>query len=127
MSPQQIENDFVIGSRRAVEALGLAVDELAAIVPKKSMVERAIQRGHFRPDEEVALLAWFGRFLTIRNGLWEVLGEVSRPVGGSVRRVLDLAVDGRGFDPIAPCGAPTCPESLIEGEGARDAIRRSYR
>jgi len=91
MSPQQIEDDFVIGSRRAVEALGLAVDELAAIVPERSMVERAIQRGHFRPDEEVALLAWFGRFLTIRNGLWEVLGEVSRPVGGSVRRVLDLA------------------------------------
>ncbi|MBD3852272.1 MAG: hypothetical protein IFK93_13285, partial [Acidobacteria bacterium] len=72
MSPQQIEDDFVIGSRRAVEALGLAVDELAAIVPEKSMVERAIQRGHLRPDEEVALLAWFGRFLTIRNGLWEV-------------------------------------------------------
>ena len=90
MSPQQIEDDFVIGSLRAVEALGLAVDELAAIVPEKSIVERAIQRGHFRPDEEVALLAWFGRFLTIRNGLWEVLGEVSRPVGGSVRRVLDL-------------------------------------
>ena len=87
----RVEDDFVAGSRRAVEALALAVDELAAIVPEKSMVERAIQRGHFRPDEEVALLAWFGRFLTIRNGLWEVLGEVSRPVGGSVHRVLDLA------------------------------------
>ena len=91
MSPLQIEDEFVVGSRRAVEALGLAVDELAAIVPDKSMIESAVGRGHFRPDEEAALLSWFARFLTIRHGLWEVLGDVSRPVGGSVRRVLDLA------------------------------------
>ncbi|MBD3851806.1 MAG: hypothetical protein IFK93_10925 [Acidobacteria bacterium] len=87
----RVEEEFVAGSRRAVEALGLAVDELAAIVPEKAMIEGAIQRGYFRPDEEAVLLAWLGRFLTIRNGLWEVLGDVSRPVGGSVRRVLDLA------------------------------------
>ena len=87
----QIEDEFVEGSRRAVEALALAVEELAAIVPDKTQVELAVRRGHFRPDEEAVLLAWFARFLTIRNGLWEVLGDVSRPVGGSVRRVLDLA------------------------------------
>jgi hypothetical protein len=87
----QVEEEFVVGSRRAVEALGLAVDELAAIVPEKSLLEGATQRGHFRPDDEAVLLAWYARFLTIRNGLWEVLGDVSRPVGGSVRRVLDLA------------------------------------
>ena len=45
----------------------------------------------------------------------------------SAEDLLDLAVDGRGFDPVAVCGAPTCPEALIEGEAARDAIRRSYR
>jgi hypothetical protein len=89
----RIEDEFIVGSRRAVESLALAVDELAAIVPKEARIERAVRRGHFRPDEDP----------------------------------LDLAVDGRGFDPVAVCGAPTCPESLIEGEGARDAIRRSYR
>jgi hypothetical protein len=87
----QIEEELVVGSRRAVEALALAVDELEAIVPEDDLIESAARRGHFRPDEEAALLAWFARFLTIRNGLWEVLGDVSRPVGGSVRRVLDLA------------------------------------
>lgn len=86
----QIEDEFIDGSRRAVEALSLAVDELAAIVPEEALIERAIRRGHFRPDEEAVLLSWFARFLTIRNGLWEVLGDVSRPMGGSVRRVLDL-------------------------------------
>jgi hypothetical protein len=87
----RVEDEFVDGSRRAVEALALAVDELAAIVPEEALIERVVHRGHFRPDEEAILLAWFARFLTIRNGLWEVLGDVSRPVGGSVRRVLDLA------------------------------------
>lgn len=85
----EVKNQFLLGSRRAVEALGLAVDELAAIVPAEEMIENATHRGHFRPDEDAALLSWFARFLTIRNGLWEVLGEVSRPVGGSIRRVLD--------------------------------------
>jgi len=45
----------------------------------------------------------------------------------SAEDLLDLAVDGQGFDPVAVCGAPPCPECLIEGEPARDAIRRSYR
>ena len=87
----QIEDEFVDGSRRAVEALALAVDELAVIVPDEALVEAAISRGHFRPDEESILLSWFSRFLTIRTGLWEVLGDVSRPTGRSVRRILDLA------------------------------------
>jgi hypothetical protein len=87
----RIEEEFIVGSRRAVEALALAVDELAAIVPDETLIEPAVSRGHFRPDEEAVLLSWFARFLTIRAGLWEVLGDVSRPVGGSVRRVLDLA------------------------------------
>ena len=39
----------------------------------------------------------------------------------------DEFVDGRGFDPVAVCGTPTYPETLIEGESVRDAILRSYR
>jgi len=91
MSPLRVEDEFIVGSRRAVESLALAVDELATIVPEEAQIERAVRRGHFRPDEEAALISWFARFLTIRTALWEVLGDVSRPVGGSVRRVLDLA------------------------------------
>lgn len=83
-------NGLVAGSRRAVEALAAAVDELAVDLPEDELIQRAVDRGHFRPDEEAALLSWFARFLTIRNGLWEVLGDVSGPVGGRVSRVLDL-------------------------------------
>ena len=88
--PVRAVDEIVFGSQRAVESLALAVDELVAIVPEETQIECAVRRGHFRPDEEADLLSWFARFLTIRTGLWEVLGDVSRSVGGSVRRVLDL-------------------------------------
>ncbi len=71
-------------------SLAAAVDEIDASAPAPDVLVPAVDRGLFRPDEEAALLAWFARFLTVRTALWEVLGEVSRPVGGSVRRILDL-------------------------------------
>jgi hypothetical protein len=73
-----------------VVSLAAAVDEIDASAPAPDVLVPAVDRGLFRPDEEAALLAWFARFLTVRTALWEVLGEVSRPVGGSVRRILDL-------------------------------------
>jgi len=45
----------------------------------------------------------------------------------SAEDLLDLAVDGEGFEPVAVFGAPTCPDRLVEGEEARAAIRASYR
>ncbi|MDX2438823.1 MAG: YiiX/YebB-like N1pC/P60 family cysteine hydrolase [Acidobacteriota bacterium] len=73
-----------------MSSLAAAVDVLEATAPASDLLAPVVARGLFRPDEEAALLAWFARFLTVRNGLWEVLGEVSQSVGGSVRRVLDL-------------------------------------
>ena len=83
-------SELLLGARRAVTSLAAAVDDLEATAPGEDVLSRAVARGLFRPDEEAALLSWFARFLTIRTGLWEILGEVSRPVGGSVHRVLDL-------------------------------------
>jgi hypothetical protein len=45
----------------------------------------------------------------------------------SAEDLLDLAIGGQGFDPVAVCGAPTCPEGVVAGEAAREAIRQSYR
>ena len=81
--------EFFTGCRRAVTALSGAVDELDNTVPGEQFINAATERGFFRPDEEAALLSWFARFLTIRSELWEVIGDVSGPVDGSVERVLD--------------------------------------
>ena len=45
----------------------------------------------------------------------------------SAEDLLDLAVAGQGFDPVAVYGGPSCPDSLVEGEETRDAIRTRNR
>lgn len=80
--------EFLTGCRRAVTALAGAVDELDNSAPGEQITDAAAERGFFRPDEEAALLSWFARFLTIRSGLWEVIGDVSAPLDGRVNRVL---------------------------------------
>jgi hypothetical protein len=140
------------GDRRVLEALKdgvlfrpleetLAVDAVAVIRPQLEGAElaRAIERAaqhegklydfdfdFFRSDRLVCTEVMYRAF----DGLGPVkltLTERSGRPTLSAEDLLDLAVDGQGFDPVAVCGAPTCPEAIIEGEGSRDAIRRSYR
>ena len=82
-------NEFFSGCRRAVFALAAAVDEIATTRPDQAGIAAAVDRGVFRPVEEADLLSWFARFLTVRSELWEVIGDVSSPVDGSIERVLD--------------------------------------
>jgi len=81
--------EFFTGCRRAVTALAAAVDELDNAAPADDIIATAADRGLFRPEEEAALLSWFGRFLTLRSGLWEVIGDVSHPVGGRMDKIQD--------------------------------------
>jgi hypothetical protein len=82
-------NEFFSGCRRAVSALAAAVDEIDSTKPAAVTIAAAADRGVFRPAEEAELLAWFARFLTVRSELWEVIGDVSDAVGGTVERILD--------------------------------------
>jgi len=79
---------FLAGCRRAVSALAAAVDEINGTIPAE-MIANAVDRGLFRPQEEAALLAWFARLLTIRSELWEVIGDVSAPVGSRMEGIFD--------------------------------------
>jgi hypothetical protein len=103
------------------------VGAVLASAPAPEVLAPALQRGHFRPTEEESLLDWFAHFLTVRNGLWEVVEEVSRPVGGRIEDLLDLALAGEGFDPVAVCGSPGCPPGLTVAPDAAAAIWASYR
>ena len=85
--------EFFTGCRRAVTALASAVDELDNAVPADGVIAAAADRGLFRPEEESVLLSWFARFLNLRSGLWEVIGDVSRPMGGRMDEIQDT--DGR--------------------------------
>jgi hypothetical protein len=45
----------------------------------------------------------------------------------SAEDVLDMAVEQRGFAPVAVFGAPGCPEQLVSGPEAVEALAASYR
>ena len=79
---------LVVNSARAFEALSGAVSriELAA---QELELSGVLDRGLFTPSEEEPLFAWFARFLTLRDGLWRIIAEVSEPVEGDLRRVED--------------------------------------
>ncbi len=80
---------LLVGARRALASLGDSVGAVLDGAPDPAILASARRRGHFRPTEEETLLGWFAHFLTVRNGLWEVVEEVSRPVGGKIDANLD--------------------------------------
>lgn len=45
----------------------------------------------------------------------------------SAEDLLDMAVEGQGFEPVAVFGAPGCEKKLVQGPRARDALARTYR
>ena len=135
------------GDRRVLEALKdgvlfrplettLEVDAVAVIRPRLEPLE--IARGIARAVEHEGKLYNFDFdfFRSDRLVCTEVvyraydgLGAINIPLrvrSGrqtlSAEDLLDLAVTGSGFDPVAVFGGPTCAETLVEGEEARAAI-----
>ena len=45
----------------------------------------------------------------------------------SAEDLLDMAVEGRGFEPVAVFGGPGCRKKLVKGASVRDALARTYR
>jgi len=61
----------------AVKNLQDAVSHLESVEQERKDIQQAIERGHFRPQEDERLWSWFARFLTVRESLWEIIDEVS--------------------------------------------------
>lgn len=84
-----VGDDLLAGASRAITSLGDALSTLTERAPSCLSDGEAIDRGHFRPEEERQLFAWFARLLTVRNTLWEVLEETARPLEGETSRIID--------------------------------------
>lgn len=72
---------------RAASALAPLADAVRRLVEEapEGDVREAVARGWFRPAEEDRLVAWFSRFLTVRDALWETLGDLMAAQGGDLR------------------------------------------
>ena len=140
------------GDRRVLEALKdgvlfrplettLAVDAVAVIRPQLDQADLARALGRIAEYEGMLYNFDFDFFRSDRLVCTEVvyrafdgLGPIRIPLQErsgrptlSAEDLLDLAVAGQGFDPVAVYGGPSCPDSLVEGEDARDAISKKNR
>ncbi len=140
------------GDRRVLEALKdgvlyrplettLAVDAVAVIRPRldPADIARALERvsqhegklynfdfDFFRSDRLVCTEVVYRAYDGIGAVEIPVRERSGRPTI-SAEDLLDLAVASRGFEPVAVCGGPTCPDRLVDGEQAREAILRENR
>jgi hypothetical protein len=74
---------------RAAAAFAPLADAVRGLVEEapENEVRESVARGWFRPVEEDRLVAWFSRFLTVRDALWETLGELIAAQGGDLRQI----------------------------------------
>ena len=119
----------------------LAVDAFAVVRPR--LAERELALGLARAAEHEGKLYNFDFdfFRSDRLVCTEVVYRAFDGLGGieiplreradrptlAAEDLLDLALEGRGFAPVAVFGAPGCEERLVIGEPAAAALRRSYR
>ncbi len=77
-------------------ALADAVPELIADALPSEARQAAIARGSLRPDEDDLVGYWFSRFLTLREELWELLGDMDEEVTVPLKEI-KLHSDWRAF------------------------------
>jgi len=61
----------------ALHSLQDSILNIESVDQEHEDIKQAIERGYFRPQEDQRLWNWFARFLTVREGLWEIIDEVS--------------------------------------------------
>ena len=63
------------------------------------------------------------------DGLGDLQIELSERAGRptlSAEDLLDLALERRGFEPVAVYGAASCPDRLVSGPETETVLRESY-
>jgi Permuted papain-like amidase enzyme, YaeF/YiiX, C92 family len=140
------------GERRVIEALKdgvlfrpleetLAVDAVAVIRPQLDQDDLARGIARVTAHEGKLYNFDFDFFRSDRLVCTEViyrafdgLGPIEIPLQDrsgrptlSAEDLLDLAYAGDGFEPVAVFGGPSCPDRLVEGDQAREAISPANR
>lgn len=72
-----MQNQLLTNSHRAYASLSLALAEFKELQPEQEAIDTAIERGYFIPEEDDFLWSLVSRYLTIRNGFWELIKEMS--------------------------------------------------
>lgn len=74
-------------TQRAYLSLSKALINLKVEQPEQSTINTAIARGYFLPEEDDYLWSLMSRFLTIRNGFWEIINDMSAHFSDDIENV----------------------------------------
>jgi hypothetical protein len=109
---------------RALASLWPAAQDLGAAIPRAE-IAAACERELFRPAEDEALMAFFGRFLTVREDLWEVAIDAAARLGVDLA-LIDEWEERRLFFAgyAATCLIVQLDRLLIEEVAAHPVARR---
>lgn len=75
---------------RILRGLRDAVHELEAAAGLLDDINNAARRGFFTPGEDERIWAWFSRFLSLREGLWEIVDAVSKDLDNDFCQIQTL-------------------------------------
>ena len=64
-------------TQRAYLSLTKALLNLAKEQPEQHIIQTAIKRGYFLPEEDDLVWSLISRYLTIRSGYWEIINDMS--------------------------------------------------
>lgn len=119
----------------------LAVDAVALIRPRLARqhlaeaLERAVTHegklydfefDFFRSDRLVCTEVVYRAYHGVGGMEFALRQRAGRPTL-SAEDLLDMAVEGRGFEPVAVFGAPTCATQVVSGSKAPETLIHSYR
>src|SRR5262245_46149289 len=109
---------------RALASLWPAVEELAGAFDGAA-IAAAEERGIFRAAEDEALMAAFGRFLTVREALWEVALAAAQALGVDLAHIRSFE-ERRAFlaGYAAVCLIVQLDRSLVEEIADHPVTRR---
>jgi len=82
-----MSNHLFNNSLRAYDSLSAALIDFKKQQPEQETIDTAIARGYFLPEEDDILWSLVSRYLTIRNGFWELINEMSAHFSDDIQNV----------------------------------------
>lgn len=74
-------------TQRAYLSLTKALIKLAKVQPEQKVIQTAIKRGYFLPEEDDLVWSLISRYLTIREGYWEIINDMSAHFSDDIENV----------------------------------------
>ena len=106
-------------------ALSKALENLQAEQPEQATINKAIERGYFLPEEDDYLWSLAYRYLTIRQGFWDIINDMSAHFSDDIKNVQSIN-DWRHFllGYAASCQAVRMARLLVDELARHKLVQR---